>query len=43
MKAPYIGYSKDPTNIEVMKRIKEVFDPHRILNPNKYFLAAAGA
>lgn len=37
MKARYIGYSKDSVNIEVMKRIKQVFDPHQILNPGKYF------
>ncbi|KAG0141811.1 hypothetical protein CROQUDRAFT_663316 [Cronartium quercuum f. sp. fusiforme G11] len=38
MKAPYIGYSKDGKNVEMMRRIKQVFDPHQILNPGKYFL-----
>ncbi|KAI8458597.1 hypothetical protein BY996DRAFT_4576959 [Phakopsora pachyrhizi] len=36
MKVPYVGYSKDQSNLEVMRRIKKVFDPHRILNPCKY-------
>lgn len=40
MKAPYIGYSKDATNVQVMKTIKDAFDPQRVLNPNKYFLTS---
>ncbi|KAG0142559.1 hypothetical protein CROQUDRAFT_673458 [Cronartium quercuum f. sp. fusiforme G11] len=38
MKVLYIGYSKDGTNVEMMRRIKQVFDPHQILDPGKYFL-----
>ncbi|PWN49071.1 hypothetical protein IE53DRAFT_388724 [Violaceomyces palustris] len=36
MKAQKIGYSKDPTSIEFMKKIKDLFDPKKILNPYKY-------
>lgn len=36
MKAPYIGYSKSQTSIELMKQIKKMFDPKGILNPYKY-------
>ncbi|KAI5450350.1 D-lactate ferricytochrome c oxidoreductase [Naganishia albida] len=36
MKAPYIGYSKSPTSIELMKQVKKMFDPKGILNPYKY-------
>lgn len=38
MKAPYIGYSKDKTSIELMKRVKQMFDPKGILNPYKYIV-----
>ncbi|KAJ3280090.1 hypothetical protein HK104_000909 [Borealophlyctis nickersoniae] len=37
MKAPYLGYSKSPEFIAVMKRVKDLFDPKGILNPYKYF------
>lgn len=37
MKAPYLEYSKSPEMIEMMKRIKMIFDPKGILNPYKYF------
>lgn len=35
MKATKIGYTKSPTSIEYMKKIKEVFDPKGILSPYK--------
>ena len=35
MKAQKIGYSKDQTSIEYMKKIKALFDPKGILNPYK--------
>lgn len=36
MKAPYVGYSKSKTMIDLMKKIKTLFDPNGILNPHKY-------
>ncbi len=36
-KAPYIGLEIDPVAIELMKKIKVVFDPNHILNPGKIF------
>jgi glycolate oxidase len=36
-KAPYLSIELSPTEISVMKRIKQVFDPHGILNPGKIF------
>ncbi|ORX97831.1 hypothetical protein K493DRAFT_280905 [Basidiobolus meristosporus CBS 931.73] len=36
MKAPYVGYSKSGPMIDMMKRIKKVFDPHGIMNPYKF-------
>ncbi|KAK6909043.1 hypothetical protein I203_103053 [Kwoniella mangroviensis CBS 8507] len=38
MKAPYIGYSKNETSIELMKQIKQLFDPKGLLNPYKYIV-----
>jgi len=38
MKAPYIGYSKHATSIELMRRIKGLFDPKGTLNPYKYIV-----
>ncbi|KAL8722827.1 MAG: hypothetical protein Q9225_000776 [Loekoesia sp. 1 TL-2023] len=35
-KKPYIGYSRSKTMIELMKRIKYIFDPNGIMNPYKY-------
>ncbi|KAK4138312.1 hypothetical protein BT67DRAFT_430953 [Trichocladium antarcticum] len=36
MKKKYIGYSRNPTMIGLMKNIKNTFDPKGILNPYKY-------
>jgi glycolate oxidase len=33
----YLAWALDPAQIEIMSRIREVFDPHRILNPGKIF------
>ncbi|ORY34232.1 D-lactate dehydrogenase [Naematelia encephala] len=38
MKAPYIGYSKSKTSIEMMRKMKQLFDPKGLLNPYKYIL-----
>lgn len=34
-KTSALGYSKDQTSIELMKRIKKLFDPNGIMNPWK--------
>jgi len=34
-KVSALGYSKDQTSIEWMKKIKDLFDPHGIMNPWK--------
>jgi glycolate oxidase len=36
-KAPYLDLKVGPTGIELMKRIKEAFDPNGIMNPGKIF------
>jgi FAD/FMN-containing dehydrogenase len=36
MKAPYIGYSQNETSVEMMRQIKNLFDPKGLLNPYKY-------
>jgi glycolate oxidase len=33
----YLDWALDPAQIEIMRSIREVFDPHRILNPGKIF------
>ncbi|OCF33401.1 D-lactate dehydrogenase [Kwoniella heveanensis CBS 569] len=38
MKAPYIGYSKNDVSIEMMRKIKTLFDPKGLLNPYKYII-----
>jgi len=39
-KAPYLRMELGPVEIDVMKRIKEAFDPNGILNPGKIFPGA---
>ncbi|MGW8160765.1 MAG: FAD-binding oxidoreductase [Desulfobulbales bacterium] len=41
-KAPYLSLELDETSITLMQRIKNVFDPHNILNPGKIFAADPG-
>lgn len=36
MKKKFIGYSRNPTMVGLMKNIKNAFDPNGILNPYKY-------
>jgi glycolate oxidase len=38
-KAAYLSWELDPVNLTVMKKIKDLFDPHHILNPGKIFPA----
>jgi len=33
----YLPLALDQAQIEIMEKIREIFDPHRILNPNKIF------
>jgi glycolate oxidase subunit GlcD len=37
IKKPYLGYSRSPEEIVLLKGIKKVFDPNNILNPGKLF------
>ena len=41
MKTHALQYSKSPTSIEWMKRIKALFDPNGIMNPGKVRLRRA--
>lgn len=36
MKAPYLAYSKSEESIDVMRGVKNLFDPRGILSPYKY-------
>ncbi|CAO1633166.1 unnamed protein product [Sympodiomycopsis kandeliae] len=36
MKAEKIGYTKDETSVAYMQKLKQLFDPKGIFNPNKY-------
>ncbi len=36
-KKPYLHYTRDTTEIAYLRAIKQVFDPHGILNPGKIF------
>ncbi len=38
VKAPYLDYAIDKPTLEIMKQIKNVFDPNGILNPSKMFI-----
>lgn len=35
IKKPYLHYSRSETEIEIMKQLKQVFDPNNVLNPGK--------
>lgn len=35
LKKPFLGYARSAAEIKYMKAIKQVFDPHNILNPGK--------
>ncbi len=37
LKKDYLQYSRAPEEIELMRQIKRVFDPHGIMNPGKIF------
>ena len=37
LKKPYLSLSRMPEEIQAMKQLKKVFDPHGILNPGKIF------
>jgi glycolate oxidase len=41
VKAPYLEWKVGSTGIDVMKGIKQVFDPNGIMNPGKIFAKAA--
>jgi glycolate oxidase len=36
-KAPYLKMELGDLGVEIMKRIKRVFDPNNVLNPGKIF------
>ncbi len=38
-KAPYLGIELSPATIDLMRRVKQTFDPNGILNPGKIFPA----
>ncbi len=37
LKKDYLHYSRSPLEIDIMRQIKRVFDPHGIMNPGKIF------
>ncbi len=37
LKKPYLLYTRSSEEVEYMKSIKKIFDPHNILNPGKIF------
>ncbi|MBG9733142.1 FAD-linked oxidase C-terminal domain-containing protein [Paenibacillus alvei] len=41
VKAPYLEWKVGPAGIDIMKGIKQVFDPNGIMNPGKIFAKAA--
>jgi FAD/FMN-containing dehydrogenase len=40
-KKPYLGISRTPEEIELMRTVKKALDPNGILNPGKIFDAVA--
>ncbi len=38
LRRSYLHYSRDPTEIDLMRRLKSALDPHGILNPNRVLL-----
>lgn len=42
-KIPYLSMALDKSQIEIMKKIKEIFDPKNILNPGKIFADKSAA
>jgi glycolate oxidase len=36
-KAPYLGLELSPDVVDLMRRVKQAFDPHGVLNPGKIF------
>ncbi|MCS6898401.1 MAG: FAD-binding oxidoreductase [Myxococcales bacterium] len=44
LKRPYLGYSRSPEELAVLRSVKQALDPHNILNPGKIFdLSGASA
>jgi FAD/FMN-containing dehydrogenase len=37
LKKPYLGYTRSPSEIALLKGVKRVLDPEGILNPGKIF------
>lgn len=37
LKKNYLGYSRSPEEIALMKQVKQVFDPNGVMNPGKIF------
>jgi FAD/FMN-containing dehydrogenase len=37
LKKPYLGYTRSPAEIEVMRSVKRALDPKGIMNPGKVF------
>ena len=42
VKSPYMGFALDAATIDIMKAIKNAFDPNGILNPGKMFVSRDG-
>ena len=40
LKAPYLSMEQSPGLIALQQRVKDAFDPHRLLNPGKIFASA---
>lgn len=36
MKAPHVHYSQSDVSIDLMRKMKHLFDPKGVLNPYKY-------